>query len=223
MTARADTSAKKRIPLNRERLLHGAVALADSAGIGALTMRSLAEELGVRPMAIYHHVANKEEIIDGIIDLVFGEIGLPASDIGWREAVRQRAISAREVLARHPWATPLMESRANPGPATLRHHDTMLGTFRSAGFSVENTGHANSIVDSYVYGFALGEAALPFDKESATEVVEAMMVHFPADEYPHLAEFAVERVVNTDYDYGDEFEIGLDLILDGLGRFVHAG
>jgi AcrR family transcriptional regulator len=220
MTKEASARARKRIPLNQERLLREAVAIADATGIEGLTMRSLAQELGVKPMSLYHHVANKEEIIDGIVDIVFAEIDLPPADADWRTAMRQRSVSARAVLARHPWATPLMESRANPGPATLRHHDEVLGTFRRAGFSIQKAGHANSILDSYVYGFALGEAGLPFDKDTAPEVIEAIMEHFPSDAYPYLAEYAIERVLKPGYDYGDEFEVGLDLILDGLERLL---
>jgi AcrR family transcriptional regulator len=220
MTKETSATVKKRVPLNRERLLLGAVAIADAAGIEALPMRSLAQELGVKPMSLYHHVANKDEIIDGIIDIVFAEIDLPPAGAGWRTAMRQRSVSARAALARHPWATPLMESRANPGPATLRHHDEVLATFRRSGFSIQKTGHANSILDSYVYGFALGEAGLPFDSDTAPEVIEAMMEHFPADAYPYLAEYAIERVLKPGYDYGDEFEVGLDLILDGLERLL---
>jgi AcrR family transcriptional regulator len=222
MTAKATAGATKRVPLNRQRLLRGAIALADSAGIGALTMRSLAQELDVKPMSLYHHVANKEEIIDGIIDVVFEEIDLPMDETDWRSAMRHRAISARRVLTRHPWATPLMESRANPGPATLRHHDAVIGILRRSGFSIQLTAHAYSLLDSYIYGFALQEAGLPFDKESAPDVTEAIMAQFPTDAYPHLAELAIEHVLQPGYDYGDEFEFGLDLILDGFDRLLHS-
>ena len=218
MTADGNGAATKRVPLNRNRLLRTAIGLADSAGIAALTMRSLAHELGVKPMSLYHHVANKEEILDGIIDEVFSEIELPSDEGDWRSAMRHRAMSARRVLARHPWATPLMESRANPGPATLRHHDTVIGTFRRAGFSIELTAHAYSLLDSYVYGFALEEASLPFDTESAPEVAEAILAQFPSDQYPYLAELAYEHVLQPGYDYANEFEFGLELILDGLDR-----
>lgn len=218
MTADGNGAATKRVPLNRNRLLRTAIGLADSAGIAALTMRSLAHELGVKPMSLYHHVANKEEILDGIIDEVFSEIELPSDEGDWRSAMRHRAMSARRVLARHPWATPLMESRANPGPATLRHHDAVIGTFRRAGFSIELTAHAYSLLDSYVYGFALEEASLPFDTESAPEVAEAILAQFPSDQYPYLAELAYEHVLQPGYDYANEFEFGLELILDGLDR-----
>jgi hypothetical protein len=135
--------------------------------------------------------------------------------------MRHRAISARSVLGRHPWATPLMESRANPGPATLRHHDSMIGVFRRAGFSVEMAAHAYSLLDAYVYGFALQEAGLPFDSETAPDVAEAILAQFPSDAYPYLAELTTEHVLQPGYDYGDEFEFGLDLILDGLERLLN--
>jgi AcrR family transcriptional regulator len=214
--AGADTD--KRVPLSRERLLRGAIAVADAGGLAGLTIRSLAKTLGVKPMSLYHHVASKEAIVDGVVDLVFSEIDLPAADGDWRQAMRRRAVSARGVLRRHPWATPLMESRANPGPATLRHHDAVLGTLRRAGFSVELAAHAYSLLDSYIYGFALEEAALPFDPETAPEVAEAILARFPTDDYPYLAELTREHVLRPGYDFGDEFEFGLDLILDGLER-----
>jgi AcrR family transcriptional regulator len=142
-------------------VLQSAIAIADTAGIGALTIRSLAQDLGVKPMAIYYHVANKEEILDGIVDLVFAEIELPEADGDWRSELVRRASSARRALSRHHWAIGLMESRKSPGPATLQHHDAVLRTLREAGFSVEMTAHAYALLDSYVYGFALQEAALP--------------------------------------------------------------
>jgi AcrR family transcriptional regulator len=140
--------SQKRAPLSRERVLRGAVVVADAGGIGSLTIRSLAQELGVKPMSVYHHVANKDEILDGIVDLVFSEIELPSADGDWRSEMRRRAISARRVLRRHPWAIGLMESRTTPGPATLRHHDATVGTLRGAGFSVEMTAHAYALLDS---------------------------------------------------------------------------
>jgi AcrR family transcriptional regulator len=208
----------RRAPLSRKRVLAGAIAIADRDGIGALTIRSLAQELGVKPMAIYHHVAGKEEILDGIVDVVFDEIELPPADTDWRSALRRRAMSARQVLRRHPWAARLLESRATPGPATLRHHDTVLGTLRRGGFSIPMAGHAYALLDAFVYGFALTEAALPFDADTAPEVAQAIMSQFPTDAYPHLVEFATDHVLQPGYDYGDEFGFGLDLILDGLDR-----
>ena len=212
-------SAAPRIPLTRQRVLRAAVALADGGGVGSLSMRKLAQELGVEAMSLYHHVANKDDVLDGMVDVVFGEIGLPSGEAGWKEAMRRRAISAREALRRHPWAIGLMESRSTPGPANLRHHDAVLGILRSAGFPIELAGHAYSLLDSYVYGFALTEASLPFDTpEETAEVAQAIMAEFPANAYPHLTELAVEHVLQPGYDYGDEYGFGLDLILDGLER-----
>jgi AcrR family transcriptional regulator len=207
----------ERVPLSRERVLRGAVAVADAAGIAALTMRSLARELGVKPMSLYHYVTSKDEILDGIVDLVFSEIELPSASGDWRSQMRRRANSARRALRRHPWAIGLLESRANPGPATLRHHDATLAALRGAGFSVEMTAHAYALLDSYIYGFALQEASLPFNPETVTEVTEAMMQQF-AGEYPYLAEMAAEHILQPGYDFGDEFEIGLSVILDALTR-----
>ena len=180
MSTNAKTGAKTRKPLTRERLLAGAIAVADQEGIESLTMRRLAKELGVEPMSLYHHMANKEEILDGIVDEVFSEIDLPSETDDWREAMRRRAISARFVLGRHPWATALMDSRTTPGPATLSHHNAVIGTLRTAGFSVEMAAHAFSVLDSYIYGFALQEVNLPFDSpESLAEVAEAILESMP--------------------------------------------
>ena len=210
---------EERAPLSRERVLRGAVAVADAGGIGALTMRSLARELGVKPMSLYYHVAGKDEILDCIVDLVFSEIELPSPGGDWQAQIRRRAVSARRALRRHPWAIGLMESRANPGPATLRHHDATLATLREAGFSVAMTAHAYALLDSYIYGFALQEAALPFNPETVTEATEAIMQQF-AGQYPHLAEMATEHILRPGYDFADEFDIGLTVILDALTRSV---
>jgi AcrR family transcriptional regulator len=211
--------AGRREPLSRERVLVAAVAVADAGGPGSLTIRSLAEHLGVRPMAIYYHVANKDEILDGILDRVFAEIELPAVDGEWRTELARRAHSAREVLRRHPWAIPLLQSGTSPGPATLRHHDAVIATLRGAGFSVRMTAHAYALLDSYVYGFALSEASLPINgPETVAEVAAAMEARHPLDDYPHLAEFSAEHIMRPDYDFGAEFPFGLDLILDGLAR-----
>lgn len=208
-----------RAPVTRDRVLAAAVGLADAHGLGALTIRALAAELGVKPMALYHHVASKEEILDGIVDLVFGQIELPEPGGDWREAMLRRASSARAVLRRHPWAIALMESRSRPGPATLRHHDTVLGIFRAAGFSLALTAHAYALLDSYVYGFALQEAMLPMDGPAETaDLADSIMAGFADGAYPHLTELAVEHVMAPGYSFSDEFDFGLGLILDGLAR-----
>jgi len=182
-------------------------------------MRRLAHEIGVEAMSLYHHVANKDDILDGIVDIVFSEIELPSGDADWKAAMRQRAISVREALLRHPWATGLMESRSTPGPETLRHHDAVLGILRNAGFSVELAAHAYSLLDSYIYGFALQETNLPFKtSEELAAVGETILGHLSADEFPHFTEMAVEHALQPGYDYGNNYLFGLDLILDGLDR-----
>jgi AcrR family transcriptional regulator len=223
MATQTDPAAQPRIPLTRQRVLRAAVALADEGGIESLTMRKLGQALGVEAMSLYHHVANKDALLDGMVDLVFSEIDLPSGEPGWKSAMRQRAISARAVLSRHPWAIGLMESRRTPGPASLRHHDAVIGCLRAAGFSVALTAHAYALLDSYIYGFALQEASLPFDTpEETAEVAQTIMAEFPADAYPHLTELATEHVLRPGYDYGDEYGFGLDLILDGLERAAAA-
>jgi len=211
------STKEKRPRLNAERVLSSAVALADEIGIEQLTIRRLADALKVKPMTIYHHVPNKEAIIDGMVDLVFAEIENPDPELDWSSAIRGRCASARVVLGRHPWATPLMETRTSPGPATLAHHDAVLGCFRRGGMSLEMTAHAYALVDAYVYGFALQEASLP--ATSGTDIAELaadIAEHFPAGAYPHLFEFTTEHVLKPGYDFTSEFEFGLDLILDGL-------
>jgi AcrR family transcriptional regulator len=205
--------------LTRERVLRAALALADAGGIETLTMRKLGQALGVEAMSLYNHVRNKEDMLDGMVDLVFSEIDLPAGGVDWRTAMRRRAISARDVLLRHPWALGLMESRIHPGPATLRHHDAVLGSLRNAGFSIEMAAHAYSVLDSYIYGFTLNEQTLPFDSsEEVAEVGGSMFRDLPANAYPYLVEMFIEHAMKPGYDYGDEFAFGLDLILDGLER-----
>jgi AcrR family transcriptional regulator len=212
-------SAARRPPLSRDQVLRAAVAFADEHGIAALSMRKLGEAVGVEAMSLYNHVASKSDLLDGMVDVVFSEIGLPAPDAGWKPAMRQRAVSAREALACHRWAIGLMESRRSPGPATLRHHDAVLGCLRGAGFSVELTAHAYSLLDSYIYGFALQEASLPFGtREETAQIAQEIAGQLPADQYPHLTELATRHVLQPGYDHGNEFGIGLDLILDSLER-----
>lgn len=208
-------------PLTRDRVLSAAVAFADEHGLASLTMRGLGDVLGVEAMSLYHHVANKDDLLDGMTDLVFGEIDLPVPDEEWKAAMRRRALSAREVLGRHGWAISLMQSRTTPGPATLRHHDAVIGCLRSAGFSIPATAHAVSLLDSYIYGFALQQASLPFETpEETVELAESIMAAMPADAYPHLVELAVEHVLQPGYDYAHEFEVGLGMILDALDSAV---
>ena len=209
--------------LTRERVLSAAIANADSGGLDALTMRSLAEILDVAPMTLYRHVANKDDLIDAMVDAVFAEIGVPAAAGDWKTSMRRRAIAVRHALARHPWAVGLMESRRTPGPANLRHHDAVLARLRAANFDVASTAHAYSVLDSYIYGFALTKANLPFESsEQAGSVAAGMLERYSATEYPNLVELLEELVMQPGYDYEDEFESGLDLILDGLERVLVA-
>jgi AcrR family transcriptional regulator len=180
-------------------------------------MRTLAEMLGVAPMALYRHVASKDDLIDAMVDVVFGEIGVPGGGGDWKTSMRRRAIAIRDTLSRHPWAVGLMESRRRPGPANLRHHDAVIGRLRAAGFDVEMTAHAYSVLDSYIYGFAVTKLNLPFGtSEDVGDVASTMLQPSAVAEYPNLVEFLHEHVTKSGYDYGDEFEYGLDLILDGL-------
>jgi AcrR family transcriptional regulator len=213
----SEPKVEPRIPLSRERVLRAAIAFADAKGIESLSMRKLGQELGVEAMSLYKHVANKDDMLDGMVDVVFSEIDLRCNGVHWKTAMRARAISARAALSRHPWAIGLTESRMRPGPANLRHHDSVIGCLRDAGFSIEMAIHAYSALDSYIYGFALQERSLPFETpDQAGEVAEIILNQFPPDEYPNLAETVVELVTKSGYDYADEFVFGLDLILDGL-------
>jgi AcrR family transcriptional regulator len=223
MTRRTRPAAEPRVepraPLSRERVLRAAVALADDSGVKSLTMRKLGEVVGVEAMSLYNHVANKDDLLDGMVDLVFSEIRLPTGEADWKTAMRRRAVSARAALRRHPWAIGLMDSRTSPGPATLRHHDAVIGSLREGGFSIGLAAHAFSALDSYIYGFALSETSLPFDTaEESAEVAQMILKQLPADQYPHLTELTIEHVLQPGYDYADEFEFGLDLLLDGLER-----
>ena len=211
------TRTAKRAPLSRERVLRAAVDLADTAGLESLTMRRLGQELGVEAMSLYNHVANKEQVLDGMVDVAFNEIDLPSGRSEWKAAMRRRAVSALKMLARHRWAVGLMESRSTPGPATLRHHDAVIGSLRKAGFSIEMAAHAYSLMDSYIYGFALQQTNLPAGtREESAELAQIFLGQFNADDHPHLAELVTEHVMKPGYDYADEFEFGLDLILDSL-------
>ena len=211
------SEGERRGRLSRERVLRAAIAHADTGGLEALTMRQLAVMLEVAPMALYRHVANKDDLIDAMVDVVFSEIGVPAGGGDWKSAMRRRAIGVRDALVRHRWAIGLMESRRRPGPANLRHHDAVIGRLRAAGFSVEMAAHAYSVLDSYIYGFALTKMNLPFDtSEEVAEVAETMLQPFPVNEYPNLVEFITDHALKPGYDFGNEFEYGLELILDGL-------
>jgi AcrR family transcriptional regulator len=216
---KSKTATRK--PLSRERILEAAVALADEAGLEAFSMRALAQELGVVPMALYKHVANKDELLDGMVDSVFGEIELPPTDVDWRSAMRRRAISTREALGRHGWAIGMMESR-RPGRANLRNHNAVMGCLRGAGFPFAMAIHAYSVQDAYIYGFALQERDTGFETpDSAGEAAQRRAAAIGAHEdYPHLAEI-VTKLPESGYENAVEFAWGLDVILDGLERLRH--
>lgn len=215
----AETSegGKPRAALSRERVLHEAVRIADAEGIDALTMRRLGRELGAGAMSLYHYVANKDGLLDGMVDLVFAEIELPTGGGDWRTAMRRRSLSAREVLLRHAWAVGLMESRTNPGPANLHHREAVTACLRKAGFSIAMTAHANWLLDSYVYGFVLQEASLPFDtaEELADMADDVFMPLLPPEEFPYLNETA-GALLAAGYDHTTEFAFGLNVVLDAL-------
>lgn len=219
---------RSRAPLSRERVLAAAMALADASGLEAVTLRAVAARLGVEAMSLYKHVANKDDILDSLVELVVAEMPVPAPDAGWRAALRARALSAREILRRHRWAAMLLETRLAPGPARLRLYDGVLGALRRDGFSVELAYNAFLTLDSYIYGFTLQEAWMPFEPEQRSEVVERMRPAISSAEYPHLVEVmemmmarssgSAKRGGSSAAAYAADFEVGLDVILDGLER-----
>ncbi len=207
--------------LNRERVLQGAVELADAIGVEPLTIRKLADHLDTKPMTLYHHVANKDAILDGMVDRVFAEIDTPPDDLPWRDAIRHRCVSARQVLGSHPWAVPLMESRPAPGSATLHHHDAVLGCLLRAGLPMPIVAHAYAVIDAFVYGFAIQEASLPTgDAGDLDEVATAIREQLSPDLYPNLLSFTTEHVLQPGYSFGDSFDVGLDIVLDGIERLA---
>ncbi|MFZ5438986.1 MAG: TetR/AcrR family transcriptional regulator [Myxococcota bacterium] len=210
---------KQREPVTRELALAKAMTLADEEGLEALSMRRLAQALGVEAMSLYHHVQNKDEILDGMVDLVFAEMELPRPDDDWKQGVRRRCHSARAVLKRHRWALGVMESRTTPGPHNLTHHDAMLGCFLRAGFSLPLTGHAYAAIDAFVYGFVHSELQLPFETgPEAQAVAKGIFEAMPEGQFTSLKTFTLKHVLQPGYSFGDEFEFGLELILEGLER-----
>lgn len=210
-----------RPPLNYDRIIEAAVAVADRGGLAQVSMRNLGKELSVEAMSIYHHLAGKEALLDGLATWFFTQIQLPHPAEPWRSEMVCRARSARDALTAHPWALGLIESRRSPGPALLRHHDAVLACLRHNGFSVALAAHTFSAIDAYVHGFVLTELNLPFDPgESAEEFVAHLDEVLDADQYPSLVEMITEQVSGKSYDYANEFEFGLDLILDSLHRHL---
>ena len=218
----SETAAATREPVTRERAVRVALELADAGGIESVSMRKLAAELSITPMSLYYHVKSKDDILDGMLDAVYSEMHVPGPGVEWMTAMRERADSTRAVLGRHPWAISL-DSRTSPGPATLGHLDATIGVLRAAGFSMPLVGHAMSLLDAYVQGFAMQEATLPLDASgdigAVTEDIMAQQ-EMMSNAFPNLAEMAETLILQPGYAYGNEFEFGLELILDGIVK-VH--
>jgi AcrR family transcriptional regulator len=221
MATRIDVNAQPRAPLSRGRVLRAAVALADEGGVDALSMRRLAQELGVVPMALYKHVSSKDELLDGMVDVVVGEVDPPPGGVDWKAAIRQRVLSARRALLRHPWASQVIESRNHPTPTVLAYMDSMIGIFRAGGFSVDLTHHAIHAMGSRLLGFS---QELFDDSANVDPAAQAEMLRAFAGSYPYITEIVTAithdegSVVGQGCDDQFEFEFALDLMLDGLDR-----
>ena len=219
MARKTKRRMKRRAPLNRERVLEAAVELADESGIAALSMRKLGESVGVEAMSLYRHVANKDDLLDGIVDIVASEIETPVVGGPWKEEMRRRSISAHEVLMRHPWATLLIVSRANVGPAMLRYVDATVGCLVEGGFSYAVADHAWNAIDNHVYGFTLQKQNFPFAPDEYAEVAKSFLPMIPAETHPYLHGMSQEVIAGR-HDGLHDFTFGLDLILDGLERLL---
>jgi AcrR family transcriptional regulator len=208
----------RRPALSEERIVGAAVRVADRGGVARVSMRNVGKELGVEAMSLYHHLAGKDALLDGLADWIFTQIELPEPHESWRSAMGERAGSARRALAAHPWALNLIESRRSPGPALLAHHEGVLACLRHNGFSIALAAHTSSAIDAYVYGFVLTELNLPFDTTESVNEFASEVQLLLADTYPHLAEMVTDHVMGQNYAYANEFEFGLDLILDSVER-----
>ena len=219
MARQPNPRPEPRVPLSRERVLRAAIRLADEGGIEALSMRKLGQRLGVEAMSLYNHVANKNDLQDGIVELVLGEIELPPDGAGWKEAIRRTAISSHETFIRHRWACNLMMRGSTVSPARLQWMEAVLRTLREAGFSADLTHHAYHALDSHITGFTLWQVSMPFDtREELVDLAEDVLREIPTDEYPYFIEHAEQHLAPSSPDGRTEFEFGLDLILDGLER-----
>lgn len=208
---------ENRTPLSRDRIIKTAMGVADEGGLDGLTMRSLADELQVTPMSIYRYIDDKEALLGAMVDIVFEEMGAPTVGNEWRHEMWEHAHSARRTLLRHPWALGLLSTPTSPGPATLTRHDAVIGTLRAAGFSIPLTAHALAAFDAYVYGFVLEEIGLPFDEDQSNhETVQAVALEAAFEGLPHLKELTSEHFILDGYQFGDEFDFGLSLVLDSL-------
>ncbi len=208
---------KTRPALTVDQVVDGAVALADDAGLAGLSMRGLASRLGVEAMSLYHHVQGKDGLLDAMVDHVFAEMYSPRPQARWRPEIRRRAVSGRSALLRHPWAIGLMDSRRTPGPASIAHHDAVLGCLFAGGFDLPAAGTAFALLDAQLYGFVLQEVALPFETgEELAAISEAILVPEVRAAYPHFTAFAEGHALQPGYAFGNEFERTLDLALDAV-------
>jgi AcrR family transcriptional regulator len=224
VTTSVRSAADARIPLSRERVLSAAIALADEAGIESLSMRKLGQALGVEAMSLYNHVANKDEILNGIVDIVAGEIDLPPPGTDWKAALRRIALSAYEVLVKHPWAANLVLSASGISESRLQYMEAILGTLRRAGFSAEMTDHGYHALESHIMGFTLWEVGMNLgSREDLQRLASAFLERLSADEFPYLSEHVEQHLKPRRPDDEGEFAFGLDLILDGLERIRNAG
>ena len=219
MATQPNSPPEPRIPLSRERVLRAALALADSGGIEALTMRKLGQELGVEAMSLYNHVANKDDIVDGITELVLAEIEVPSGGPDWQTEIRRTAISSHEVFMRHRWACSLMMRGTTVSPARMQWMEAVLRTLREAGFSADMTHHAYHALDSHITGFTLWQVSMPFEtKAELLDLAEDFLRQIPVEQYPYIIEHAEQHLAPSSPDGATEFEFGLDLIVDGLER-----
>ena len=218
MDKKNSSKKSERIPLSKERIIQEALCLADESGLESLSMRKLAQALGVKAMSLYNHVTNRDDLIDGMVDSVVSEIEVPKLGADWKKVMRRRAISAYKVLLRHPWATMPLVSRVNVGPAMLQYTDLTLGCLREAGFSYEMADHVQNVLDSHIYGYTLQELNFPFDAADYSDAAAAFLPQIPTDQYPHINKLA-EQVIQGTYDGLHDFEFGLNLILDGLEKY----
>ena len=224
MATQADPRPEPRIPLSRERILRAAIDLADQGGIEALSMRKLGQQLGVEAMSLYNHVANKDDLLDGIVEAVAAEIDLPPDGADWKTAIRHTAISSHEVFLRHRWACSLMMHRPKASTVRMRWMEAVLRTLREAGFSADMTHHAYHALDSHITGFTLWQVNMPFEtKAELLDMAEVFLRQIPADEFPYVIEHAEQHLAPSSPDGATEFEFGLDLIVDGLERLRETG
>lgn len=213
---------ESRPSLNRERILQAALAFADSRGVGPLTMRKLGDELGFEAMSLYYYVSSKGDLLDGILDLVLDETEPPATGAMWADAVRTSALSVNHSLRRHPWAGTLLTSPSGLRPARLRYMDSLLGRLRQAGFSADSAYHAYHVLDGFIFGFSLWQTTHTYTDDEVTHMAASFEAAISADSYPHLAEHGTQHFEPGPVHGVDPFEVGLDLILDGLAKQVGA-